>query len=489
MSVDITSAFSGNSSIQRLVDLYLQRETGPRNAKIRDRESVQAKRSKLSDLQSKLSALSSKSDTLSDTVFDVFSTKKASSSDIEKISATAGDTALGGNHSLVVTRLATAHTLVSNQYTSASTTISSTISTDQTFSLSVGHPTSDDSNNRATISVTIAASSFNSTSDDSVLNAVATAINSAMTTAVNNDSIESDEVVSASVVNEENGKSRLVLKSSQTGYTYRQSFTDTSGLLNTLGISTSSQTSGTNGGYITSEDNLNSQFSMDGLSFSRDSNQINDVLTGVTFNLLQTFSNPETLTILKDIDSVKSSVNDFILKYNDSINFLRNNARLDPDTKVRGVLANDSIYSGLASRIQQTTVKQLSGVSSTVYNSLASIGITADSGGRLSISDSTKFESALNESTSNVSEIFNNTTDGIAVKLESLLDTFTSGDGTIVASQQRLDDYSLQLNDQITRHEERLEKRRSQLTNEFAKMQDLMSSLARQQSFMNQFFR
>ena len=485
MSVDITSAFSGNSSIQRLVDLYLQRETGPRNAKIRDRESVQAKRSKLSDLQSKLSALSSKSDTLSDTVFDVFSTKKASSSDNEKISATAGDTALGGNHSLVVTRLATAHTLVSNQYTSAS----STISTDQTFSLSVGHPTSDDSNNRATISVTIAASSFNSTSDDSVLNAVATAINSAMTTAVNNDSIESDEVVSASVVNEENGKSRLVLKSSQTGYTYRQSFTDTSGLLNTLGISTSSQTSGTNGGYITSEDNLNSQFSMDGLSFSRDSNQINDVLTGVTFNLLQTFSNPETLTILKDIDSVKSSVNDFILKYNDSINFLRNNARLDPDTKVRGVLANDSIYSGLASRIQQTTVKQLSGVSSTVYNSLASIGITADSGGRLSISDSTKFESALNESTSNVSEIFNNTTDGIAVKLESLLDTFTSGDGTIVASQQRLDDYSLQLNDQITRHEERLEKRRSQLTNEFARMQDLMSSLARQQSFMNQFFR
>ena len=69
------------------------------------------------------------------------------------------------------------------------------------------------------------------------------------------------------------------------------------------------------------------------------------------------------------------------------------------------------------------------------------------------------------------------------------MDTFTSGDGTIVASQQRLDDYSLQLNDQIERHEERLEKRRSQLTNEFARMQDLMSSLARQQSFMNQFFR
>ena len=36
-------------------------------------------------------------------------------------------------------------------------------------------------------------------------------------------------------------------------------------------------------------------------------------------------------------------------------------------------------------------------------------------------------------------------------------------------------------------YEERLEKRRIQLTNEFAKMQELMSLLSRQQSFMNQF--
>jgi flagellar capping protein FliD len=47
----------------------------------------------------------------------------------------------------------------------------------------------------------------------------------------------------------------------------------------------------------------------------------------------------------------------------------------------------------------------------------------------------------------------------------------------------------LQLNDQISRYDERLEKRRVQLTNEFAKMQEIMSSLSRQQSFMSQFFR
>ena len=144
-----------------------------------------------------------------------------------------------------------------------------------------------------------------------------------MTSAVVNDTIESDEIVNASVVSEQNGKSRLVLTSAKTGYTYRQNFTDTSGLLSSLGVSTSTQSSGVNGGYITSEDNLNSLFTMDGLSFSRDSNKVSDALTGVTFNLLQTFSSTETLTVVKDVESVKSSVNEFISKYNDTIKFLK----------------------------------------------------------------------------------------------------------------------------------------------------------------------
>jgi flagellar hook-associated protein 2 len=418
-----------------------------------------------------------------------FQLKKASSSDSEKLTATAGTTSLAGNHSFTVSRLATAHTVVSKQYSSAGTVLSSAISTDQSFSISVGHPTNDDSTNRVNISITVPASNFNNTSDETALTAIANAINSAMTTAVTNDTVESDEIVSASVVSEENGKSRLVLTSAQTGYTYRQNYNDTSGLLSSLGVSTSSQSSGVNGGYITSEDSLNSLFTMDGLSFSRDSNRVNDALTGVTFNLLQTFSSAETLTVVKDVESVKTSVNEFVKKYNDTIQFLRANGRLDPDTKVRGVLANDSLYSGLASRMQQITTKNLSGTTSSIYKSLSSIGITADSSGMLSISDSTKFESALNSATKNVSDVFNNSTDGIAAQLETLLESFTSASGSINASQQRLDDNILQINDQLSRYDERLERRRIQLTNEFAKMQELMASLARQQSFMGQFFR
>ena len=60
MSVDITSAFSNNSSIQRLVDLYLQRDRGPRNAKAAERSSIQEKKTKLSQLTIKIIIVSNK---------------------------------------------------------------------------------------------------------------------------------------------------------------------------------------------------------------------------------------------------------------------------------------------------------------------------------------------------------------------------------------------------------------------------------------------
>ena len=125
MAVDITSSFSSASSIQRLVDLYVQREEGPKNRKTSELASIRKKKSVLSELQSKLSSLNSKSSVLSDTVFNIFENKIASSSDSDKIKASASDSSIAGNHSLSVTRLATAHTIVSDQYTASSTSISS----------------------------------------------------------------------------------------------------------------------------------------------------------------------------------------------------------------------------------------------------------------------------------------------------------------------------------------------------------------------------
>ena len=139
------------------------------------------KKNKIIPTSVEISSLVTKSDVLADTVFDAFSAKKASSSDSEKLSATAGTTSLAGNHSFTVSRLATAHTIVSKQYNSAGTVLSSAISTDQSFSIGVGHPTNDDSTNRVNISVTVQHLTLITQVMKLLLTAIANAINTAMT--------------------------------------------------------------------------------------------------------------------------------------------------------------------------------------------------------------------------------------------------------------------------------------------------------------------
>ena len=100
----------------------------------------------------------------------------------------------------------------------ASTSLSSAISSDQSFSIGVGHPTNDDSE----IELIYLLPSSIQTLIIQLMKlrylAIANAINTAMTSAVVNDTIESDEIVNASVVSEENGKSRLVNKCSNRIY-------------------------------------------------------------------------------------------------------------------------------------------------------------------------------------------------------------------------------------------------------------------------------
>lgn len=232
-----------------------------------------------------------------------------------------------GNHSFTVERLATADTRVSKQYSDSDTTFSS-FNSDQTFSISLSHPTDEDETNRETIDVTVSSDKYSQT-DNLVLTDIADAINTAMANAVSAETIESDELIHASIVSEESGKSRLVFTSNKPGYSNRMEFTDSAdSLLSSLEINNSVQSSGTGGGYMTdvgssaTDSLLNSKFTMDGLTFYRDSNQVSDALSGVTLKFLNTFSNTETLTVLTDTEKVKEEVQGFLDAYNDSISFL-----------------------------------------------------------------------------------------------------------------------------------------------------------------------
>ncbi|NOZ74580.1 MAG: flagellar filament capping protein FliD [FCB group bacterium] len=492
MAIDITSAFSNTSSIDYLVEQFMRVERKPRDNLQLQRNSLDDKSSIFTSLDSKLTALQSQAERFTDSITDYFAVKKATSSNTDNLTVSASSTADLGNHSITVTQLASSDTRVSQQYTDSSSSFTG-FTADQTFSIGIAHPTDADANNRVSVSITVTASTFSQT-DDSVLSDIADAINSAMASAVTADTIESDEVVHASVVNEESGKSRLVLRSENSGYTYRMDFTDSAdSLLSTLQVSSASQSSGTSGGYITavgtsaSNSSLNANFVMDGLSFYRDSNNLTDALSGVTIKLLSTFASAETITISADTETVKSDIQTFMDNYNEVIDYLREKTMTNSDTYERGPLANDLTYKNIINTLRGYIVDSVSTVGNSDYSKLFNIGIEADDYGKLSWEDATKLTTAIEANSTFVSDIFN-TSDGVATKIIDYLDNFTKVDGTIDQSKSNLDSQGTYLDDRLAVWDTLLIKKENTLRDEFSKLQEVMIKLNNQQNLLTQVF-
>jgi len=484
------SSIGGQSSIYQLIDQYMALEKIPRNKLEDQKTALKDKKSVFSDLDAKLSALKSKMSYFNDIIVNPFFAKTSSSSDTAKVNITAQGSSVSGNHTISVDRLAKADTRVSNQFTNYNSSFVG-FATDQTFTIEVGHPTDEDIDNRVEISVIVSASVFSGT-DDEVIAGVSTAINDAMGSAVANELIDGDEVIHSSVVNEDIGVSRLVLGSEQTGYSYRIDF-GASTLLDTLGINTNALSAGTSGGYITAigssrqDSELNAQFLMDGLTFYRDSNVIDNALSGVTLKLLDTFEDSETVTIQTDVDTVRGDVEDFIEKYNEVMEFIRTETKTNPDTHERGALANDSVYSSIVNELRVLVGGTVEGTTSEDFSLLFNIGIESDTDGKLSIKDSDKFTAALEANALFVSDLFTSE-NGIASKLETYIDKFVATGGNITDSERQIDDRLSNLDDRISYMDEILEKKEEQYFNEFTELQQVMYQLQAQQQFFDSFF-
>jgi len=468
----------GNPAIERLIATTLQIEGQPRFA-LEDRKAALNSRNKvLSDLDSKLSALNKLAKRLTDKLTDHFAKKIVDSSDSDLFTATAESKALAGSHDILVQRLASSDTRVSKQYTSSGTALTSFFSTNgsQTFDIEVAHPTTANSSNREKISVTINSSGA---TDDDVLDDIALAINNAMSAAVTAETIDADEKVFASVVHEESGKSRLIFKTEQSGFTNRMVMTDSANsLLSTLEISNNVQSSGTSGGYITdvgtsaSDSLLNSKLLVDGLTFYRDSNTINDILDGVTMTIKAVTPATETLKVSTDVEAVKKEIEEFLTAYNDVITYIKQKQKVDPETNSRGVLASDSTYSFMRSKFRGIMSDPVAGISSGNPEHLFEIGITAASDGTLSFTDEEKFENVLAAGSVPISDLFNST-NGVANQLKTFMDDFIKIGGIIDDGKESVEDRIKTLDGRIKRFDNRLAKREVQLRKQLARMQQI----------------
>lgn len=254
----------------------------------------EAKISAYQTLQTDLSTLSSGLSSLATAVVNslatnAFATRAATISSTGDLSASSAlsmsvsSGAATGDHTLTISQVATAQKVIGTSQSSQT----SALGYSGTFSLGLGSGSTAD----------ITVSSTMSMQD------VVDAINAQTSTTD----------VQASIIQVSSGSYEMVLTG--TGDAADISYSSTSGddILSELGV-----TDSTGAFADVLQTSQAAEFSLDGISMTRDTNDITDVLTGVTFNLLQATTSGATINISiePDTSQIESAVETFVTDYN-----------------------------------------------------------------------------------------------------------------------------------------------------------------------------
>lgn len=153
---------------------------------------------------------------------------------------------------------------------------------------------------------------------------------------------------------------------------------------------------------------INSKFTIDGMEVERTSNDVSDVVEGVTIHLHGKTEENVTVGLKRDLDKPVEAVNAFVEQYNGLMDFLNEKMDIgDPSKKDNkpGPLAGDNTASRLQSSLKMLATGLPDQNPHTTFKFPSEVGISVDKNGVLSL-DEEKFKELLKEDPQNVQNFF-----------------------------------------------------------------------------------
>lgn len=443
------SGLGSGLDIKSLVDQLVSAERAPVATRLATQEArATAQLTAIGRLKGALSAFQSAAAGLAD--IGQFQKRVATVSDDERVAASASAEAEPASYDVEVISLATAHRLVSGAFASAGSVVGE---------------------GQLTITSGSAAMQIEITAANSTLEGIRDAINDS----ANNPGVR------ASIVTGADG-AHLILSATATG------------AANAISIDAVTPGSplevlefgaGTTNSLTELKPAADASARIDGLLVTSASNNIEDAIEGVSIDLLE--AEPGTvlrLEIAYDEDSAKAAVSRFVDAYNAVAKTIAELTAYNAETGAAGALLGDAATRGIKNSLREALSRAV-GTASDPFRTLAEIGITTSTNGSLSL-DSTKLDNAISADFDAVGRLFADTDEGIAGRLESIVENFLASNGSIgvreATLKTRLDDIS----DRRTELDARMEQVRNRYQNQFNALDRLVGQLNQTSSFLTQ---
>ncbi len=268
---------------------------------------------------------------------------------------------------------------------------------------------------------------------------------------------------------------RLVLQADETGEDYRIS------LLTQLPDLTLSEETGDG-------TSLNAQFTVDGISYQRQSNTFSDVLSGVTITLVGEGSS--SLSVSANDEELQTMIVDLVEAYNDVVQEIRTNIAWDDEEEKFGPLASTTLRDlpyGLQNLMTQTVTADSDGNIRTLFD----LGLEFERDGTISIDEST-LAAAIQDHRDGVQAFFLGDDDagitGLADRINDRLRTLLGADGQVDAEKDAANTRISDLEAEIAAQTERLDKKYELLTKQFIELDRYMNQMTSMSNFLTSQF-
>ncbi|KAB0499750.1 flagellar filament capping protein FliD [Pseudomonas vancouverensis] len=457
------SGLGSGLDIGAIVTALVNADKSPKQTQIDSQTKTNTlKISGVGSLKSALTAFQTSLTNLNNPTNPAFQGYSATSSAATTLGVTSDNTAVSGTYSVVVSKLATGSKVASAAFAGgASSAIPS-----------------------GTLKITQSGVDYNVTIPaNATLQSTRDAINSA----------QASNGISANIVTDSSGASRLVISSTKTGAGTDMVVSGIAGLeidgTQPMGSNPAASASGAVNGLA-----QNAELTIDGLAVTSKSNTVTGAISGLTLNLLATNpGTPATVTVATNTTGLQTSIQQFVDSYNTLMNTINtlSKATADADGKltVSAAFTGDSLPRSLISDIRGALTSPSAGGQLSV---LSQIGVMTDGLTGNLVFDTTAFGKTMATSgmSGQVQQLFSGTdgTNGVLARMGNAVKPYIQTGGLLDQRNTNLTSISKNIADQQAALDLRVTNLTATLTAKYNAMDLLVGQMKATASSITSFF-
>ncbi|MFN3829627.1 MAG: flagellar filament capping protein FliD [Tepidimonas ignava] len=221
------------------------------------------------------------------------------------------------------------------------------------------------------------------------------------------------------------------------------------------------------------------QATVEGIAVTSASNRFEGVLSGVTFTALRTTTQPVTLTVADDTESMRKAVEEFRAAFNELSTTIKNLTRSDPTGAGNGPLRGDSAALGILTMLRRYAGDMVPGNTPATLNEA---GLRFNREGALDV-DSARLDAAL-ANPSALATLFGN--GGLAERIRNFArDTLAAG-GSATSRVNSLQETVKRKNQEIDRINERVQRTEAALRAQYTALDTKMAGYSSLSNYISQ---